>query len=169
MPDTIALAKSYETLADSALLNLASEGGLTEEAQQVLAKELARRNLGDGDLTRFVAQSERMKLHEEAKEKGFRGRGPGLLFFGRRFLSDADKEANIQVRTKFFALGGIPLIPIASYRFKCTGHRPRWFDFDDRNQQVINRVPLNLDAGISDLDESCGHHCRGRTAHCGNR
>jgi len=142
MPDTIELTKYYETLSDDALLNLASQGGFTEKAQQALARELGRRNLGEGDLKRFVAEGEQMKLHEEAKEKGFRGRGPGLLFFGRRFINEADKEANIQVRTKFFALGGIPLIPIASYRFKCTGHRGRWFIYGG-NQRVINRVPLN--------------------------
>lgn len=142
MPDTIALAKYYETLTDTALLNLANDGGFTKEAQQVLAKELGRRNLGAGDLKRYVAHGQRTNLREEAKEKGFRGRGPGLLFFGRRFLNDADKAANIQVRTKFFALGGIPLIPIASYRFKCTRHRGWWFT-DDADQRVINRVPLN--------------------------
>jgi hypothetical protein len=143
MPDTIELTKYYETLTDDALLNLASEGGFTEEAQQVLAKELRRRNLANGDLKRCVARNERLKLREEAKEKGFRGRGPGLLFFGRRFLNEADKEANIQVRTKFFALGGIPLIPIASYRFQCTGDQGRWLNFYDGNQRIINRVPLN--------------------------
>jgi hypothetical protein len=121
---------------------LTNEGGLTEEAQQVLVRELGRRNLGHNDLKRYLAQGERTKLREEAKEKGFRGRGPGLLFFGRRFLNEADKEANIQVRTKFFALGGIPLIPIASYRFKCAGHRERSLT-DDMDQRVINRVPLN--------------------------
>jgi len=142
MPGTIALAKYYETLTDAALLNLANEGGFTEEAQQVLAKELGRRNLGDGDLKRYVAQGERTKLREEAKEKGFRSRGPGLLFFGRRYLNDADRRANIQLRTKWFALGGIPLVPIASYRFKCTGSTGRWH-LVDPDQRVIDRVPLN--------------------------
>jgi hypothetical protein len=142
MQDTIALTQYYETLADSALLNLASEGGFTEEAKQALTKELARRNLGDGSLKRYAAQGDRMKLREEAKEKGFRGNGPGILFFGRRFLNGADKEANIPVRTKFFALGGIPLVPIASYRFQCTGEQRRWLT-DDVNQRVINRVPLD--------------------------
>jgi hypothetical protein len=75
-------------------------------------------------------------------EKGFRSRGPGLLFFGRRYLNEADKKANIQLRTKWFALGGIPLIPIASYRFKCTGDPNKWFQ-DDTQQRALNRVRLN--------------------------
>jgi hypothetical protein len=133
MPDTIALAKYYETLTNAALLNLAREGGFTEEAQQLLAEELRRRKLNNSDVKRYVLRGEQIKLREEAEERGVRGRGPGLLFFGRRFLNEADKEANIQLRTKFFALGGIPLIPIASYRFEC--HREQ--------ERVINRVPLN--------------------------
>ena len=136
MLDTIALAKYYETLTDSALLNLAREGGFTEEAQQVMAQELRRRNLNDDDLKRYVARGEQIKLREEAEERGATtGRGPGFLLFGRRFLNDSDKEAKIQLRTKFFAVGGIPLIPIASYRFKYTGHREQG--------RVIDRVPLN--------------------------
>lgn len=143
MPGTIEPAKYYETLTDDSLLNLAREGGFTEEARQALSRELERRRLSDSDLKRFVGRNDRINLREEAKEKGFRGRGPGLLFFGRRFLNEADKKANIQVRTKFFALGGIPLIPVASYRFKCTGRRGRWFSPYEGNQRVINRVPLN--------------------------
>ena len=135
MPDTIALAKYYETLTDAALLNLAREGGFTEEAQRVFAEELKRRNLNDADLKRYIARGDHIKLREEAEERGMRSRGLGLQFFGRRFLSDSDREANIQLRTKFVALGGIPLIPIASYRFKCTGYREQG--------RVIDRVPLN--------------------------
>lgn len=133
MLDTCALAKHYETLTDAKLLSLKSEGGLSDEALPVLADELKRRNLKDGDLRRY-AVPERIKLREDTTEKGFRFRGPGLLFFGRSYLNEADKEANIQVRTKWFAIAGIPLVPIASYRFKCTG---------DTGQRVVDRVPLN--------------------------
>ena len=141
MLDLDALAKHYKYLTDGELLSLKSEGGFSEEALPVLADELKRRNLRDGDLRRY-AVPERIKLREETREKGFRFRGPGLLFFGRTFLNEADKEANIQVRTKWFALGGIPLLPIASYRFKCTGDTGNWFH-DDSTQRVVDRIPLN--------------------------
>lgn len=141
MPTESELAKYYETLTDAELLNLKSEGGFTDEAEQVLAKELKRRNLKAGDLKRYVVP-ERIRLCEEAKEKGFAGRGPALLFFGRRYLNEADKRANIQLRTKWFALGGIPLVPIASYRFKYTSDPGRWH-LDEPEQRVIDRVPLN--------------------------
>jgi hypothetical protein len=142
MPDPNALAKYYEALTDAQLLNLKREGGVTEEAERLLADELRRRNLDAGDLKRYEAQGERIKLREETTEKGSRVRGPGLLFFGSSYLNEEDRKANIQIRTKWFALGGIPLVPIASYRFQCTGDTRRWSSRDS-TQRVINRVPLN--------------------------
>jgi len=142
MPDPNALAKYFETLNNAELLNLKREGGFTKEAVRVLADEFRRRNLDAGDLKRYEAQGERIKLREETTEKGSRGRGPGLLFFGRRYLNEEDRKANIQVRTKWFALGGIPIVPIASYRFHCSGDARKWSQ-EDVKPRVINRVPLN--------------------------
>lgn len=45
MADTKALDEHYRALSDKELLKLAAQGGLTAEAEQVLDKELARRNL----------------------------------------------------------------------------------------------------------------------------
>ena len=67
---------------------------------------------------------------------------PGLQFFGRNYINEADRDANIQLRTKWFPLSGIPLVPIASYRLKCTGSPGTWF-MANTQQRVINRVPLN--------------------------
>jgi hypothetical protein len=141
MPDASTLAKYYESLSDAELLNLRGQSGFTEQAEQALAEELKRRNLKAGDVKRH-AIPERVKLREEAQEKGMYGKGPALLFFGRHYLDEADKRANIQLRTKWFVLGGIPLIPLASYRFKCTRSPGKWFGWDT-GQRVINRVPLN--------------------------
>jgi hypothetical protein len=135
-----ALAKYYETLNDSQLLNLNNEGGFTEEAERVLADELERRNLDAGDLKRYKTQGERLKLREETTEKGYISRGTGLLFLGRRSLNEQDRKANIEVRTKWFALCWIPIVPIASYRFHCSDARP-WSSRDDM-RRVIDRVPL---------------------------
>ena len=155
MLDTDALAKHYKYLTDGELLSLRSEGGLSEEAVPVLADELKRRNLKDGDRRRY-AVPERIKLREEVREKGFRFRGPGLLFFRRTYLNETDKEANIQVRTKWFALGGIPLLPIASYRFKCTGDRGKWFE-DDTGQRVVDRIPLNWKQVLNGIADDAQH------------
>ncbi len=64
----------------------------------------------------------------------------GFALYGRSYLNEADREANIQVRTKFFVFA-LPLIPIASYRFKCTGEPGKWFQWDT-DQQPLNRVPV---------------------------
>jgi hypothetical protein len=107
----------------------------------VLGKELARRNLGSGDLKRYVAETQRNKLREEVTERGGGYRSLGLQFFGGRYLNEADRRANIQVRTKWFTMSGIPLIPIASYRFKCTGISGESTHASEH--RVIDRVSLD--------------------------
>jgi hypothetical protein len=135
MQDAIALDNYYRSLTDQELLNRGSQDGFTDEAEQVLRKELARRNLGAADIKRFIAASEHGKLRDEVIERGGGYRGLGLQFFGKSYLNDTDKKANIQVRTKWFTMSGIPLFPIASYRIKCTGSPGR--------QKVLDRAPLN--------------------------
>jgi hypothetical protein len=142
MPDATALEKYYENLTDRELLNLRAEGGFREEAEQVLGKELARRHLGSSDVKKQVAVSERDNLRDEVVERGGGYRSLGLQFFGKTFLSESDRAADIQVRTKWFAVSGIPLIPIASYRFKCTKYSGSSFPANTQ-RKVINRVPLN--------------------------
>jgi len=137
-------AKTYETMSDGQLLQAANEDGLVDEAKQALAVELQRRNLKRGDLSRHK-ESPRIRLRREATERNLSSRtGPtGFVFFGRHYLTAADKEANIQLRTKWIAIGGLPLIPLASYRFKCKQQGWRFFHWTD--QAVVNRVPLNWD------------------------
>jgi hypothetical protein len=142
MPDANELENYYKTLTDQELLNLKREGGFTDEAEQVLANELKRRNLTSGDLKRAAVESERSNLREEVEERGGVYRSFGLQFFGRSYISEADREANIQLRTKWFTMSGIPLVPIASYRFKCTGSPGKW-STGDTQQRVIDRIPLN--------------------------
>lgn len=137
-------AKTYESMSDGQLLQTASEGCLVDEAKQTLAEELHRRNLKIDELPRHK-ESLRTRLRREATERVLPSRAgaTGFVFFGRHYLTPADKEANIQLRTKWIAVGGLPLIPLASYRFKCIQEGWRFFHWTD--QVVINRVPLNLD------------------------
>jgi hypothetical protein len=135
MPDAIELDKHYKALTDQQLLNLKREGGFAAEAEGVLDKELARRNLGTGDLTRYIAAIQRNRLREEVTERGGGYRQLGFQLFGSRYLSEADKGANIEVKTKWFTLSGIPLVPIASYRFK--------FADSSDERRVIDRVSLD--------------------------
>ncbi len=142
MPNATELEKYYETLTDRELLNLRAESGFTVEAEQVLGKELVRRHLGSGDVKKYVAASERNDLRDEVVERGGGYRSLGLQFFGKSFLNESDRSANIQVRTKWFTVSGIPLIPIASYRFKCATNSGSSFPTNTQ-RSVINRVPLN--------------------------
>ncbi len=142
MPDTLALEKYYKTLTDRELLNLGAEGGFTAEAEQVFGKELARRNLGSRNVKEYVAASERSKLRGEVVERGGGYRSIGLQFFGKSFLNETDRKANIHVRTKWFTISGMPLIPIASYRFKATKSGGGSFPTNTQ-RTVIDRVPLH--------------------------
>ena len=127
------LNEYYKSLSDDQLLNLVHEGGFTDEAKVVLENELARRKLSHSNVKKFIEDCERSKLDKEVieKEVGLGYGGLGLHFYGRNYLNVTDKEANIQLRTKWFTLIWIPLIPIASYRFQGS------------SQRVIERVPLN--------------------------
>jgi hypothetical protein len=55
MPDTQALDTYYKTLTDQELLKLRADGGFTAEAEQVLDKELTRRNLTQDEAKRHIA------------------------------------------------------------------------------------------------------------------
>lgn len=55
MPDTKAFDQHYQALSDEELLKLAADGGFTPEAEQVLRKELARRDLTFDEAKRHFA------------------------------------------------------------------------------------------------------------------
>jgi hypothetical protein len=141
MPDANQLASYYQSLTDSELLNQVSEGGFTDEAERVLKKELTRRHLNQSDVKRYVAATQRSSLHDEVAERGEGYRSLGVQFFGRSYLSEADKTAEIQVRTKWLTVSGIPLIPIASYRFRCTSGNSKRRPMD-ASRSVVDRMPL---------------------------
>src|SRR6266700_3143679 len=141
MPDKAALENYYRTLTDQQLLQLRSEGGFTADAERALSIELAQRHLGSSDVNDYVAAAERSKLRDEVVERGGGYRSFGLQFFGKGFLNEADRSANIEVRTKWFTMSGIPVIPIASYRFKGAKESGSLFSTDTR-RNVVSRVRL---------------------------
>ena len=141
MPVKSALESYYGTLTDQQLLQLRSEGGFTAEAERALSIELAQRHLGAEDVNKHVAAAERSKLRDEVVERGGGYRRLGLQFFGRSFLNEADRSANVEVRTKWFTISGIPVIPLASYRFKRAKESGGQFSTNTR-RNVLSRVPL---------------------------
>jgi len=67
---------------------------------------------------------------------------------GHKFLNEADKEAHIQIRTKWFTFNYIPLIPLASYRFQCSGDPAKWFQWN-RQRRPLGRVPLDWNQALT--------------------
>lgn len=92
MPDRITLAEYYRTLTDAKLLNLKREGGFTAEAERVLEEEIERRDLDANDPQGDRTQSEPTGLAEVTN--GLRKTGSSVA---------------VLARSKWFALGGIPL------------------------------------------------------------
>jgi len=136
------LAATYRHMSEGELLQISNEGGLLPEARQALAEEMQRRKLKASDFP-HPKETAKRKLNEETRERWFplaRGHSLGFGLYGRSYLNEGDRAANIQVRTKFFVFA-VPLIPIASYRFKCTGEASKWFQWDT-DQQPLNRIPL---------------------------
>lgn len=141
MPNEAALENYYKTLTDQQFLQLRSEGGFTPEAEHALSIELAQRHLGATDVKRYVAAAERSDLRDEVTERGGGYRRYGIQFFGKSFLNDSDRSADIGVRTKWLTMSGIPVIPTASYRFKCAKDSGSLFSTNTQ-RHVISRVPL---------------------------
>lgn len=145
MPAPSELLATYQHMTDGQLLQVANEGGLVPEAELIIAEELHRRNLKKSDLPKY-RPSARERLESESHERWFplvRYHSLGFGFYGRKYLNENDRKENIQVRTKFFVFT-IPLVPIASYRFKCSGDSNKRFQWNTQ-YRVLNRVPLNWD------------------------
>jgi hypothetical protein len=140
------LASTYQHMSEGALLEIANEGGLTPEAKQAIAEELHRRKLKTSDLAQ-VKESPHERLEKEAQERWFplaRGHSLGFGLYGRKYLSESDREENIQAKTKFFVFV-IPLIPIASYRFRCSAAGNKWYSSKANKwfQLNIEQKPLS--------------------------
>jgi hypothetical protein len=138
-------ANQYQQMPDGQLLLLANEGGLVDEAHQALTEELGKRNLKKQDIVLPKKKTPHERLQEAAEEKTIgsgRGGNTGYYFYGRHYLNEADKAADIQLRTKWFVLASLPLIPLASYRLKCKQKSFGWFRWY-AEQQIVNRVALN--------------------------
>lgn len=105
--------KTYQHMSDEQLLQVAAEGGLTEEAALALRTEMGARKLGSHDLDGYRKDQEQLRTEQqqERNNSGF------FRLFGHSFLSEEDRKQGIEVRTKWLTSRGIPIIPVASYRY----------------------------------------------------
>ncbi len=137
------LALEYRGMTDDQLLQLASEGGFTDEAKLALQTEMSRRKLTQDmveSLRDEQSHYENAKKWRDPNVKTFIW-GVGLDVFGRAYLSQEDKQHDIRVRTKWFVLRNVPIFPIASYRYEYkerTIGQIKW-----QQEKLLNRVTLN--------------------------
>lgn len=147
---------TYQEMTDEQLLQIAGEGGLLDEANFALKNEMKHRNLKTSDATSHLAKQHRRKVEKSVEEKILPfSRGIGFSFYGRHYLTEADRNRDIQLRTKWFVVFYFPLIPIASYRFSCNGSTAgflRW----NAQQKLVDQVPLNWHQVLLTWMKACG-------------
>jgi hypothetical protein len=136
-------AAEYRAKTDEQLLQIAGEGDLLDEARLALHSEMQTRKLTPEMVKDYRAETQRYELAQRAEDPNVSRSllGMGFSLFGRAYLSEEDRAHGIQVRTKWFTLRGLPVIPIASYRYSChdvTTGLIHW-----KEEKVIDRVGLN--------------------------
>jgi hypothetical protein len=143
----------YRGMTDEQLLEIAGEGGLVDEAKSALQVEMQNRKLTPEMVENYHSEMERYRLGQ--KERTRQALTTGFFrLFGRSYLSEEDKAQGIQLRTKWLALRGLPIIPIASYRYSC--HRVTTGFIEWKEEKVIDRVPLNWNQAIRTWVQSTG-------------
>jgi hypothetical protein len=124
-------------MTDDQLLQIASEGGLTDEAAVALHGEMASRKLSSQAVSSYEADqraNERKQVEKSNQSGVFR-------LFGRRLISQHNTTHRVEIRTKWFALRGIPVFPVASYRYSC--QQKTIGKATARHERLIDRVPLD--------------------------
>jgi hypothetical protein len=149
-------ATTYQHMSDEQLLQIGGEGRLVEEATLALQTEMRRRKLTPEMVKSFRSETLRYELAQKAEDPNVRRGlfGLGFRLYGRAYLSDEDKHHGIQVRTKWFTLRGLPIIPTASYRYSC--HDVTTGLIEWKEERVIDQVPLNWKQAIRTWAKSTG-------------
>jgi hypothetical protein len=107
-------ANRYSDWSDDALLQLAIDGGLTDEAESERRSEMQVRSLTKKDVDSLRTWEEQQKPPPPPPRKEFMGYG--VRFVGKKFLSQEDEQTGVFVATEFVVLRFLPIIPIGSYR-----------------------------------------------------
>lgn len=143
MESSSQLAATYQHMSDGELLQISREGGLLPEAKQALYDEIRSRNLKSTDLP-HTTEPHKTALEKESGERWLplSWYRDGFGLYGRSYLNQQDRASNIQVRTKFLVLAGLPLVPRASYRFKYPGPPKKWGWWNDADGHVLGRIPI---------------------------
>jgi murein L,D-transpeptidase YcbB/YkuD len=147
-------ASEYRGMTDEQLLEIAGEGELVDEAQQALQIEMKNRKLTPEMVQSYHAETQRYLLAQKAEVKSELFNFSLFRLYGRTYISEEDKAQGIQVRTKWLTLRGLPIVPVASYRYSCqnvTTGQIKW-----NEEKVIDQVPLNWNQAIRTWLKSTG-------------
>jgi hypothetical protein len=156
MTEKTDFATEYRRMTDEQLLGIAGEGELVDEAKFALQVEMQNRKLTPEMVQSYRSETLRYQLAQKAEDPNVRRSlfGLGFNLCGRAYLSEEDGKRGIQVRTKWFTLRGLPIVPIASYRYSCqdvTTGLVQW-----KEEKLIDQVPLNWNQAMRTWVKSTG-------------
>src|SRR5215469_11800096 len=123
----------YAVLSDEEITQLASEGGLSPDADAALRAEMLKRSIGATQVRSLRVKQKKAKLQAWVGNNPDIGRGTRLELRGHKFLTQADERKGIAVVTRWIVFAYMPLIPIGSYRLK---------EHLAAKPEIIGRVPL---------------------------
>lgn len=108
---------TYQRLPDDALLEIASEGGLTSAAQSALKAEMERRSLGPKDVQSFEQWRKETAPQPPPPTPQRTFDGYGIGYVGKKTLTQSVGERSGSfVTTRFLMIRGLTTIPLGSYR-----------------------------------------------------
>jgi hypothetical protein len=132
-------AAQYRALSDEAITQLAIEGGLRPESNVALQAEMRKRLIGTRQVRSLRDEQEKAQLQARVGHNPyFSYRGIGLRLRGHKFLSEADKDKEIIVVTRWIVFAFMPLIPLGSYRVMKLNDR-------DSDPTIVGKVRLQWD------------------------
>jgi hypothetical protein len=132
-------AAQYQVLSNEAITQLAIEGGLRPEANVALQAEMCRRSIGTRQVRSLRVEQKKAQLQTRVGHNPyFRYRGIGLRLRGNKFLSEADKNKEIIVVTRWIVFAFMPLIPLGSYRVMES-------TYGNSNPTIVGKVRLQWD------------------------
>lgn len=137
----------YTQLTDDELTHLAEQRiELTEDAQQVLDGELARRRITSSDVDAYRAESQRLDETRDSglyRERVFHPYGIGKKFYGKtNYSGDPDSEFEEFDSTLWLVILWLPAIPLASYSVKRDVRRRLRYLFA-RRVWIVRKLPRN--------------------------
>jgi hypothetical protein len=138
------LIVTYSQMADEELLELAaSPDELLPEAKQILASELARRNLGKEQIETYRKNLEAERKAEETEKNRAEVRRWGITtgrnwFFKADLTFDNETDSEQFTTTVFSTMAWfLPLIPLGTYRVQRSRSEP------NRKLEIVKKLPLN--------------------------